>query len=102
MGFRVEWFLRSGEDFPQKDLTTWDSVLRFSTTEDTTMRSGYCYEWDGSGQWTESNGEGWDIEIYTPTGAEVFQDMHTIDGSRCAVYLCPDKLYRAQVAIGSA
>jgi hypothetical protein len=61
------------------------------------MKTGYAYEWEGSGQWRErTDDEGWDTVVYSPKGGETIAGPATIDGARCVVYLCPDGKFRAQ------
>lgn len=60
------------------------------------METGYCYEYTGGGDWrTQKGSEGWDIEVYTPTGGERYVTLRRIDGTSCAVFACPDGVFRA-------
>lgn len=61
------------------------------------MMSGYCYELTD-----EMDFPDWETAIYTPTGEERFLFCREIDGAKCAVFACPDGMFRAQLAIGRA
>ncbi len=60
------------------------------------MESGYCYEFDGDGSLLTSSDENWDIEVYVPTGRELWVSKRKIDGSTCMIFKCCDGRYRAQ------
>lgn len=70
------------------------------------MQSGYAYEFspfpenEGKLDWSRSSDENWDITVYAPTGLEQVVGTRRIDGSQVRVYLCPDGMYRAQLASG--
>ncbi len=50
--------------------------------------SGYCYEADHiEGQW--------ETVVYTFTAADTFEGIVSVDGTKCAVYLCRDSMFRA-------
>ncbi len=60
------------------------------------MPSGYCFEYTGcTGDWRYGSSELWDTEIYTPTGGEQYAGLRRIDGTSCAVFACPDGVFRA-------
>jgi hypothetical protein len=62
------------------------------------MQSGYCYELhSGSDRWLATSDEEWLVEIYTPTGEEIWRGQRTIDDSVVQVFKCPDGMFRAQL-----
>lgn len=56
--------------------------------------STYAYALE-AGDWRSAGDEQWDTEVYGMTGRERYQGTRRIDGTRCAVFLCGDGLYRA-------
>ncbi len=59
-------------------------------------QSGYCFEFEGTGDWKDGQNEDWQISIYTPEGNETVVGSVNVDGSECVVYHCPvDGKYRA-------
>ena len=71
------------------------------------MAPGYCYEYVGNpndhSDARHVEDEAWETAVYTPTSptlqGETFLFIREIDGSPCAVFACPDGIFRAQLRI---
>lgn len=69
------------------------------------MTPGYCFLYDHGPEnhhlyeWWCSLDEKWDMEIYSPTGAETLIGTRRINDTLCNVWQCPDGNYRAQTAL---
>lgn len=59
------------------------------------MPDGYCFHLEGAGSWRAARNDRWEIEVYSPDGAELYVGTRWIDGSHCCVFKCPDGRYRA-------
>jgi hypothetical protein len=65
------------------------------------MVEGYAFEADpdeyGDDYFAIAN-DAWETVCYSLDGAERYLGNVNIDGARCAVFECSDRLYRAQLA----